>query len=112
MALNFQGELTDLVITSQDGGAVSCHKVIVGQLSPLLSILVASPETNTIILADFGKSELHGFMNLIYTGRYAETYSYNIHHFSCLDHHLKHPDFLRKLSHCLLLLRFISRTFQ
>ena len=70
MTLILKGELTDLVITSQDGGHVSCHKVIVAQLSPLLSTLLAPPETTTLVLADFGKSELHGFMNLIYTGRY------------------------------------------
>ena len=70
MALILQGDITDLVITSRDGGKVSCHKVIIAQLSPLLSILVAPSETTTLVLADFGKSELHGVMNLIYTGQY------------------------------------------
>ena len=49
---------------------MSCHKVIIAQHSPLLATLLAPAETTTIVLAEFGKSELHGMMNLLYTGRY------------------------------------------
>ena len=64
-----QGGLADFTITVGNGSSLSCHKVIVAQFSPFLSTLLDNPDCCTIILPGFGKSELNGAMNLLYTGR-------------------------------------------
>ena len=40
------------------------------QFSPMLFKPMCHPDSTTILLPDFGKSELHAVFNLLYTGRY------------------------------------------
>ena len=64
-----QGDLTDFSFMVKDGSSIRCHRVIAAALSPFLLNLLQDLETDQVILADFGVSELTALMNFYYTGR-------------------------------------------
>ena len=65
-----QGHLTDLSFRAKDGRTVECHKIVAAGLSPFMTrVLAGSPESDQVILPDFGLAAIYGLMNFNYTGR-------------------------------------------
>ena len=56
---------------ASSGQRIDCHKIVVSTLSPYVMNLLARghPDSDQVILPDYGLGEICGLVNFVYTGR-------------------------------------------